>query len=60
MKDIWHILVTVMAGTAIATTPGAQAIIGAHPVASTVSGVAWAILGSILPSPLNWILAKRG
>jgi hypothetical protein len=59
MHRWWHILTTIAGGAAVASTPTAQTAIGSHPIASTIAGVAWAVLGSIAPSPLAWFFEKR-
>lgn len=53
MKQWWHILATAGLAALGVVTPVIQAVIAAHPTVSVIIGAVWAVLGSLLPSPLK-------
>jgi len=53
MKNFWHIMATIGIAALGAAVPTVRNLIVANPVASTVLGVAWTVLGNLLQSPLT-------
>ena len=52
MKNWLHIFGSIGIAAATAALPVVQGIIASHPIVTTSFGVAYAILGSLLKSPL--------
>jgi hypothetical protein len=52
MNKWWHSIATVGLVIAGAVLPMAQTAISHHPVALTVLGGIWAVIGHLLPSPM--------
>ena len=52
MTKFWHILATVGMAALVAAVPPLQAVIAGHAVISSVLGIAWTVLGNLLPSPV--------
>jgi hypothetical protein len=52
MTKFWHVFSTIGLATIAIVTPAIKIVIAAHPVVSVALATAWALLGSLLPSPL--------
>jgi hypothetical protein len=52
MSKFWHVMASVGMASLAVVTPALQGVISSHPIVTTALGAAWAILGSLLKSPL--------
>lgn len=52
MSKYWHILATVGLAALSVLTPGIRGALSSHTIVATVLASVWAVLGSVLPSPV--------
>lgn len=52
MKNWLHVLASAGLGALAIATPAIHTAISSHTIVTTILGVAWAVLGNLLPSPV--------
>lgn len=55
MSKWWHVQISALLAASGLFSPSLQGMIAAHPIMTVVLASIWAMVGSILPSPMSML-----